>query len=724
MRPHRITVAISLYCLFALVPPPAAAENEEPSLPELTVTAPTPLPSNPLNQDQVPARVTVITREDITHSGLTTLQAVLDRFLPGAQLSDQQGNATQMDLRYRGFGVSPLAGSPQGLSVFVDGVRVNEPDADEVNFDLIPLDDVERIEVIPGGGGVFGSNTLAGAIQIFTRRGSLHPQTTVTLEAGSWQHWKGHADTAGLVWLGAGAVDYYLGLTQLWEAGWREHSRQRVSQLFGRLGYKDAGTDLSLAYTYVNNDLQQPGSLPQSFLDQGKRRANFTAGDFFQPRLHFLVLNATRDVTAAWSLSGNGFFRDNAFEQFNANITDLDSRGFHQIRSWGGGVQLSHTASWAGRTHHLTLGLEGARHTAGILTLVEGNRFHPLPLPGRDADFNGRRDTAGLYAQETLALTRALILTTSLRADWNLLNQTGRRFLLDADGAGQVSSTPVRQTATYTNLSGRLGLNYNPTSRVKTFAVYAHGFRAPEPLELGCTDPQFPCFLQVGVAADPPLAAEEAESVELGARSRLWPAVEVIVGGFWTTVSHTIFFVHEPGAVRGFFTNLGDTRRRGLEFAVQVTQDPLHFRLAYTLQDAVFLGGSLLPAPEPGAVQQVRAGNALPLVPNHVGNAAISYALSPAWTVELEGRYTGAQFLLGDESNRRRRLSPYGIVNLGVRYDRDWLSAYLWLNNLFDVDYETFGTFAANPLAERPTVEPFLTPGRPLQVVAGVSCKF
>src|SRR5262249_47808194 len=390
---------------------------------------------------------------------------------------------------------------------------------------------------------------------------------------------------------------------------------------------------LSSTSTQPNNALQRPGPLPESFLDAGKRTANFTAGDFFQPRLHFLVLSAAHDLTAAWSLRGDGFFRDNAFEQFNASIADLDSRGFHQIRSWGGGVQLSHTASWAGRAHHLTIGLEGARHTADILTLVEGNRFHPLPAPGRDAEFNSRRDTAGLYAEETLALTRALILTTSVRADWNLLDQTGRHFLLDTDGAGQASSTPVRQTATYTNLSGRLGLNYNPTPQVKTFAVYAHGFRAPEPLELGCTDPQFPCFLQVGVAADPPLEAEEAESVELGVRSRPWPAVELIVGGFWTAVSHTIFFVHEPGAVRGFFTNLGDTRRRGLEFAVQATRDPLHFRLTYTLQDAVFLSGSLLPAPEPGAVQQVRAGNALPLVPNHVAGADISYTLSPAWTV-------------------------------------------------------------------------------------------
>ncbi|MBI3302571.1 MAG: TonB-dependent receptor [Deltaproteobacteria bacterium] len=647
MRPRWILAVLSLYCLFVRVPPRAVAENQVSRLPEVTVTAPTPLPSEPLTQDHVPARVTVITQEDITRSGLTTLQAVLERFLPGAQLSDQQGNATQMDLRYRGFGISPLTGSPQGLSVFVDGVRINDPDADEVNFDLIPLDDVERIEVIPGGGGVFGSNTLAGAVHLFTRRGTLHPETTMTLEAGSWQHWKGHVDTSGLVWLGSSALDYYVGLTQLWEEGWRERSHQRVSRLFSRLGYRAADTDLSLAYTYVNNDLQQPGSLPQSLLEKGQRTTNFTAGDFFQPRLHFLTLNVMHDFSAAWSLSGNGFFRDNAFEQFNANITDLDSRGFHQIRAWGGGLQLTHNTTWAGRAHRLILGVEGARHTASILTLVEGNRFHPLPSPGRDADFDGRRDTVGLYAQETLDLTQALILTASLRADWNRLNQTGRRFRLDADDADQVPSTPVRQTATYTNLSGRFGLNYNPTPQIKTFAVYAHGFRAPEPLEVGCTKPQFPCFLEVGVAADPSLAAEEADSVELGLRSQVMPNVQVSIGGFWTTVSHTIFFVREPGAVRGFFANLGDTRRRGLEFALQLTQGPLRFTSAYTLQDAIFLGSSLLPAPAPGAVQQVHAGNALPLVPNHVGSGVISYALSPTWTVEIEGRTRARSSCLG-----------------------------------------------------------------------------
>ena len=719
-----LRVGGSLYCLFSLILPAARADEGALQLPEVVVTAPAPLPSGSLAQDHVPARVTVITHEEIARSGLPTLQAVLERFLPGAQLSDQQGTATQMDLRYRGFGVSPLSGSPQGLSIFVDGVRVNEPDADEVNFDLLPLEDVQRIEVMPGGGGVFGSNTLAGAVHIFTRRGSLHPATTVTVEAGSWQHWKGHLDTSGLVWLGSGAVDYYLGLTQFWEEGWRDRSHQRVSRLFSRMGYQDATTDLSLTYTYVNNDLQQPGSLPQSFLAQGRRAANFTAGDFFQPRLHFLTLNATQDFSPAWRLSGNGFFRDNAFEQFNANITDLDSRGSHQIRSWGGGVQLTHTAAWAGRAHRLTLGVEGARHTADILTLVEGNRFHPFPTPSRDAAFDGRRDTVGLYAQETLDLTSKFILTASLRADWNMLNQTGRRFRLDTEATEQAPSTRVHQAATYTNLSGQLGLNYNLASSVKLFAEYAHGFRVPEPLELGCTNPEFPCFLEVGVAADPPLAAEEADSVELGVRSQPLPFVEVLAGGFWTTVSDTIFFVREPGAVRGFFTNFGDTQRRGLEFTLTVAHGPLQFTGGYTLQDARFLSSGTLPAPEPGTVQHIHTGNELPLVPNHLGSGTLSYALSPAWTVTLEGRYTGAQMLLGDESNRRPRLAPYGTVNLGVLYEHDWLSGYLWLNNLFNADYETFGTFAANPLAARRTVEPFLTPGRPLQVVAGVSCKF
>ena len=139
-------------------------------LPDVVVTAPARLPVVPLPLAEIPASVQVITGEEIRRSGALTLQDFMQQ-LPGVHLNDEQGTSYMFDLSFRGFTATPVTGVPQGISVFVDGVRVNEPGVEEINFDLLPLDDVERIELIRGPIAVFGRNTLAGSLNIITRRG-------------------------------------------------------------------------------------------------------------------------------------------------------------------------------------------------------------------------------------------------------------------------------------------------------------------------------------------------------------------------------------------------------------------------------------------------------------------------------------------------------------------------------------------------------------------------
>src|SRR5207237_6853315 len=104
---------------------------------------------------------------------------------PGVTLQNEQGNTFQPSLTLRGFAVSPVTGIPQGVSVFLDGVRLNEPTVEEVNFDLIPLADIERVEVIRGASVLFGRNTLGGAINLVTRRGQEVFEMTPAVSAGS-----------------------------------------------------------------------------------------------------------------------------------------------------------------------------------------------------------------------------------------------------------------------------------------------------------------------------------------------------------------------------------------------------------------------------------------------------------------------------------------------------------------------------------------------------------
>src|SRR6185437_11274022 len=101
-------------------------------------------------------------------------------------VSAAQGNPYQQDLNFRGFTASPLLGTPQGVSIFQDGVRVNEPFGDVVNWDLIPQSAIASIQLIPGSNPAFGLNTLGGAVAIYTKSGAEFPGADVEVSGGSF----------------------------------------------------------------------------------------------------------------------------------------------------------------------------------------------------------------------------------------------------------------------------------------------------------------------------------------------------------------------------------------------------------------------------------------------------------------------------------------------------------------------------------------------------------
>src|SRR5919198_307107 len=203
----------------------AAAQPEEPItlLPALRVIAPS-VESETVPHSWVPARVETLTEADVDRARPSVLPDVLQR-LPGVTLQNEQGNSFQPDLTLRGFTASPVTGLPQGLSVFLDGVRLNEPTVEEVNFDLIPLEDVERIELIRGPSVLFGRNTLGGAINVVTRRGDEIRELVPSLAGGSFGNQRYRLRLSGE----SRPVDYYLSLNQVLESGYRENSDARLS---------------------------------------------------------------------------------------------------------------------------------------------------------------------------------------------------------------------------------------------------------------------------------------------------------------------------------------------------------------------------------------------------------------------------------------------------------------------------------------------------------------
>ncbi len=717
---HSVTIAavattasvLFLFSLFvALASAPAAAQEAQPlaRLPELRVIAP-PIESGLLPPSWVPGRVEILTDAEIQSLRPSVLPDALER-LPGVTLQNEQGNPFQPNLTLRGFSASSVTGLPQGLSVFLDGVRINEPTVEEVNFDLIPLEDAERIEVIRGASVLYGRNTLGGAINIVTRRGEEIREIVPDLAGGSFGRQQYRLRASGE----ARPFDYYVSLNQVSEDGYRDFTSARLSRSFVKLGVRAGDTDATVSYQYSNNRIDQAGSLPQSVLREN-RRASFTPGEFWSPELNFGNVSVSRALGEHWTVSANVFVRALEAEQFNSNLITENTRLRNRTLSVGGALEAIHRGTIAERDNVLIVGAEYTRHDVHSRSF-QGNS-DPQALT---ANLTDTQDAVGVFAQDSLMLARDLFLKGSTLVVTVAGRWDGLRHDID-----DLLGGPSGGVFWFNRFVPRVGVNLNLTDRLGFYASYAEGFRAPAFLELTCAGPGAVCpGLQVGVAPDPPLNPVKTATYEVGARARPVPWLDANVSGYWTNVQDDIFSVSPTGTTGVFFQNIGRTRRQGVEVALRGRVGSLlEGYLNYAFTRATFQDRAELATPLPPGVETVQAGDSFALVPQHRINMGAAYHPWPWATLSLDVRYVGSQYLRGDEINRQPKLPGYWVAGLGATIKMKKLEAFVRLNNVLNGKYETFGTFAVNGLAPGQPVERFLTPGQPINVLAGLQYAF
>ena len=693
--------------LFLVVAASAQERDAPPRLPEIRVTPP--LVPGALPPSSTPSRVDTLTGPEIRRDAPAVLPEALER-LPGVSLQSEQGNRLQPDLSLRGFTISPVTGLPPGLSVFLDGVRLNEPTVEEVNFDLIPLEDVERIDVIRGPSVLFGRNTLGGAINMVTRRGKEVREIVPEVAAGSF----GRRDYRLRLGGSARPLDYALSLTESLEDGFRDFTSARVSRVFTKLGVTEDGTDATLSYQYSQDRIKQAGSLPEREARHHPRR-NFTAGDFFEPELHQAILNGEQQIGERLTLTGNAFVRALDAEQFNVNLLAPNSRLLNRTLSSGGAAQVAHDGVLAGRRNVLVAGVEYTRHDVRSRTFEEPSDSREL-----QADLTDLQDAVGVWLQDSLTLVRDLFVPGSTL----VLTVAGRWDYLRHDIDDRLGG-PSGGVHEFNRFNPRAGVNLNLSERLRLYASYGEGFRAPAFLELTCAGPGAVCpGLQVGVAPDPPLRAVTARSYEVGAQARPLAWLDVALSGFRTDVGDDIFSVAPTGTTGVFFQNIGSTRREGVELGLRGHFKPVEAFLNYTFTRATFQDQVELFTPVPPGSETVRPGDSLALVPRHRLNGGLVYRPWPWLALSADARYVGAQFLRGDEVNRQPTLSAYWVANAGATVTMRGVEAFVRVNNVLDERYQTFGTFAANGREPGNPVQRFLTPAPPLSVLAGVQYAF
>lgn len=237
--------------------------------------------------------------------------------LGSVYINEMQGNPLQADVNYRGFTASPLLGTPQGLSVYMDGVRLNQPFGDVVSWDLIPRAAIASLTVMPGSNPVFGLNTLGGALSIQTKDGRSNPGAAIQLSYGSNKR-----STAEVEYGGSNQnLDWYVTGNLFNEDGWRDASPSRVGQLFSKVGWRDAATDLKLTYAYANTNLTGNGVQERRLLERNYASI-YTKPDITENESNFLNLAATHSVSDSLFLSGNLYCRKIKTATLNGDINE------------------------------------------------------------------------------------------------------------------------------------------------------------------------------------------------------------------------------------------------------------------------------------------------------------------------------------------------------------------------------------------------------------------
>jgi len=653
----------------------------------------------------------------------------LGRSFAGVHLGDTEGNLFQRSLTYRGFTASPLLGLPQGLSVFVDGVRVNESFGDMVNWDLIAPNTIANLHLLSGTNPVFGLNTLGGVLSIHTKSGFAFPGSSASAGGGSFGRRSLEAETGGH----GERADYFAAMRAFDDGGWREHSQSRLRQAFVKSGWQDARTDLDVSLSAADNTMRGTQALPQSMLDNPRQA--YTWPDSTENQLSFLTLRASRSLDNDVLLSGNFHVRAVRQTSVASNVNDdltppaFNDRSRLQQTSAGLTLQAVRAGRVADFKHELTIGaaLHGGsadfrQERQDALFTVERDTVGIGPFAPR-VDVAARHTYRSFYLMEQLSPSERWTFLLSGRynvASVGLRDRSGAQSDLDGDHD-------------FRRLTPSLGATWNPNAATTWFLSLSEGMRVPSPVELTCADPAAPCSLPNQFLADPALNPVIARTVEGGVRLRPWPELAVSVSAYRTLLSDDIQFVASGAAVNsGFFQNTGKTLRQGFDVTVARKTGSLSLAATYSYVRAEFRTPFRMLSPNNSSSDaageiQVEPGDRIPGIPRSQLKLLGEWTYTPRASLGFGWAWFDRQYARGDENNQdvHGALPSYGVAQLFARYrpSRLWQLS-LKMDNLFDRRYSSFGLLGSNfftgpgntydPAAAAP--ERFLAPGAPRSV--------
>jgi iron complex outermembrane recepter protein len=746
------------------------------TLPTVEVIGNTPLPGSGIDIDKVPANVQSLSSQQLLPPGQNDLvPTAVARQLSQVNLNDEQGSQFQPDFVYRGFEASPIGGVPEGIAVYQNGVRINEAFGDTVNWDLIPQFAVDRL-TLQGNNPVFGLNALGGAVTLDMKNGFTFHGTDAELSGGSFGNINGYAQQG----VQFGNFAFYGAIGGTHDDGFRFHSPANLTQGYFDLGWAQHPFTAHLSVSAADNFIGATGPTPIQLLEQDPRSV-FTIPQSTHNEAELVQLTGTYTPADFVLLSGDVYYRHFNQHLVDGNTTDVttcsnnsdffclegndlfpadvlfDSHGnqvptsvlppgatpgeidftMTDTNTFGTGLQAKFTNSVANHENNLVVGATGDHSITNYSAFGELSTLLPSlnnlgsgeiidqglsptasPPIEQPVDVLGLNEYLGAYATDTLDITPRLAGTLSGRYNFALIG------LEDKTGI----APELNGTNTYGHFNPGVGLTYKITDNTTTYAGWSEGNRAPTPGELSCSSPVTPCILDAFLVADPSLKQVVSHTFEAGFRGHFLTPQTIPgqlrwnLGVYRTNAFNDILLQATQINGFGFFSNVGETRRQGIEAGLNYNWEKWTVNLNYSFLSATFLENLTLSSNSPAANADgdifVHPGDTLPLMPRNRVVLDVEYQATPQWNIGADTKFVSSQFLIGDESNQESQLPAYGVLDLHttLRVNK-WATFFVKVDNLLNRTYYTFGTFAQLDglppnfnLTNRETLSP--SPGR------------
>lgn len=751
----------------------AETTEEATLLPDVLVSS-TPLRGAEVDRDRVVSSTTVLGPSEINRTGVPSLTGAMSDNISSVVINDTEGNSFQPDILFRGFSASPVAGTPQGLAVYVNGARFNDAFGDTVNWDLIAPSAIDSVDV-EASNPLFGLNALGGSINIRLKNGFTTETQSVTAYGGSY----GRESTNVEFGRHAGPYAIYVAADATHDGGFRQTSSSELYRLYADLGWRNDAAEVHAAATAAHDTLGNPGATPVQALDVNLGSI-FTAPNQVRNTYAAANLNGTDKLTKSLSLQAVAYFQslqqvvpngittevapctDGTGLLCNADGSPVTGRNGQPVsdflngatysglsvqqlasHAYGAAAQALVTAPLADYANNLVGGLsfDGSDSVFAGVSKIGG--FDPYTRqflgPGlvQDQPSEGVnpvrvRSTSqfyGVYAADVLTLARGL--------DFNLAGRFNEAKIKLADELGG----PVKGTHSYSRFNPRAGVTYQLAPPLQLYASYSQTNRAPTPQELSCASAAAPCSLLNFFVGDPGLHQVLARTTELGLRGGLeLPAAWQLNWNF--DVYHTdntddIIYestVYNPNLA--FYNNAGRTRRQGAEFSLRLDSGPVDVRVSYAFTDATFRSPLLLNSSNNAATdgngqEHVAPGDRIPGIPRYRATLVLEYALDTRWRVGDSVAMQGGAFRFGDEANLTAPLGGYTVVDLHATVTiGEHLTVFAVLNNALDKRFYTYGSFGPVGNVPWPSTPGGVTdtrtasPGMPIAAYGGMRLSF